>query len=264
MVEFYEIPVMNWNHGIDGDVDPKLLDFPDVSLEENVKQAYPIERGDLVGIPAANLLGRFYVNEDEPTPRFAKCLMKFEPKRLIYGAVCEKVDDHDGTTFFVVDWAADGLYRDKVLIHGARDMAYIKRCVKVYGYEIQSFTKGFEVDKYPNLYTRLFFKHSPTMGYTIRSNFFEERCKYCIGYKKCARKNDERVQMAMWHLYIDLSLKKNKHLSNGERRHICCTYYTALTVGICKRGVRYPVDECVRAEMKQLFPDETFTEFKKA
>ena len=261
---FFWETAMNFNHGIDGDIDPNDLHFPNVSLWENALHSHPIEKGDMVGIPAVNLLRRFYLNEEQPTPRFAKCLRMFEPKRLIYGAVSEKAINHDGNTFFIVDWAADGLYRDNVLINGERDMSYIKRCVRVYGYEIQSFQKSFEVDRYPNLYMRLFFRHSVGTGYTLRSNFFEERCKYCIRYKKCARKDDQRVQMAMWHMYIDLSLNKNKHLTNEERRYICCTYYTALTVGPCKRGVRYPPDECVRAEMKELFPSDTFTEYKDA
>ena len=111
---------------------------------------------------------------------------------------------------------------------------------------------------------RLFFNHHAEDGYTRKTGFFEEHCRYCGKYKACDRKDDPRVQCAMMHMYIDLSLKKNEDLTNKERRYILCTYYTALVHGPLPKGCRRKVDRCVRSEIKQLYPDPIYTEYKDA
>ena len=112
------------------------------------------------------------------------------------------------------------------------------------------------------MYVRLFFEFKDGYGYSLAKNFLDKECKYCGCKKTCARKSDERVQHAMMHMYVDLSLKTNRDLTNTQRRYICCTYYVALVFGCLKKGERYEVDKCVRAEMKELFPSEKYIEYK--
>ena len=261
MTDFYQL--MNWDHGINADAMADV-EGPDVSPWENHQASRFIDVGDLVAIPAKSFLKHFYLNRDESTPRFKKCLKMFTPKRLIYGAVKEKEIDYDGQTFFVVDWAVLGLYRNGVLMNGSRDWAYIK-LLKVYGYQVSSIQKKGEIPTFQNLYTRLFFDYSHGDGYSLKNLYHTGvPCKYCDKADACMRTTDDRVQNAMLHMYVDITLKKNSHLNNEARRFICCTYFTALNHGVLKRGVRYPVEKCIHAEMKELFPSEKFTEYKDA
>lgn len=106
-------------------------------------------------------------------------MQTFRLKILIYCAVREKDIDCNGQTFFTVQWAIDGLYRDRVLVYGERYLSYINSLVKVNGYEIQSFQNLFEIDRHPNLYIQISFNHTEADGvYSL----IQLDMKYCGGY----------------------------------------------------------------------------------
>ena len=193
------------------------------------------DKGDIVSIPFSLLFDDYQDELDVERENFP-----FNYRELVYGVV--SVGNTRGQYF--VRWNVEGIFgiqEDEAqhinnIIYDEVDLELV-RC-----------KDDRETDQDPQI--GLFFDHDGEMWHLVPP---EDLCDpfTCTGRCKMQRR---KYKFAIKQLFLHLSLPRNAHMQNRQKRFVCYRYYTRIRYGVLRSGDRRALCPCVEREIELWFP----------